>query len=256
MKRYAVIAALVALVAFGSAAFAQDKPAEKPKIAAPAAPAPMARMKDALQLTPEQQAKLQEFQKARQAENQAFGDQMKKLREEMQALRQADKPESAKMNGLIDQIFKLQAERAKAGIKNAQEREKIFTPEQLEKMKNGRMGMRGPGQGMAPGMGMGMRMQPGMGMRMGMQPGGYAARHADAHAARRDDARPHGYADGFGHAPRDEHADGHAPRHDDERPHGPGHPQGRPHGHPPRHDDARPHGHAEGSPARTEALTP
>jgi Spy/CpxP family protein refolding chaperone len=179
MKRYAVIAAMVALVAFGLAAFAQEKPAEKARPASPAIKAPMAGMKVALQLTPEQEAKLKEFQKARQTENQAFGDQMKKLREDMQALRQADKPDSAKMNGLIDQIFKLQAERAKAGIKNAQEREKIFTPEQLEKMKNGRMGMRGPSMGMAPGMGMRsgmmmrgrMGMRPGMGMQMGMRPG-------------------------------------------------------------------------------------
>lgn len=182
MKRRAVIAALVALGAFSLGAFAQEKPAEKPRLAAPAAKAPLARVKEALQLTPEQEAKLKEFHKARQTEAQAFGDQMKKLRQEMQALRQDGKADPAKMDGLIDQVFKLQAERAKAGLRSVKEREKIFTPEQLEKMKQGRqaigrMGLMRNRMGMAPGAGMrtqgrmgmrpGMRMQPGMSMRPG-----------------------------------------------------------------------------------------
>ena len=65
-----------------------------------------------------------------------------------------------------------------AGIKTGQEWQKIFTPEQLEKMKQGRNLLIGPGlmRGRRPGMGMmnrpGLRMgRPGLGMGQGMRPG-------------------------------------------------------------------------------------
>ena len=92
----------------------------------------------------------------------------------MQALRKDDKADPNKVNGLIDQMFKLQADRAKAQYKNRKDVEKIFTPEQLQKIKTGRerfmggfMGGFMPGPMGGPG-GMGMRMGMGMGMGRGM----------------------------------------------------------------------------------------
>ncbi|MDD8026700.1 MAG: Spy/CpxP family protein refolding chaperone [Acidobacteriota bacterium] len=180
MKKIAVIVTLAVLAVLGLNVIAQEKPAAPAQPAAPVVQARRAPVQEALNLTPEQKAKLEEFRKARQAEMQAFAERMGKLRQEMQALRQDGKADLTKMNGLIDEMYKLQAERAKAGFKNAQEREKIFTPEQLEKMKTfrrgaGRMGM-GPGMrpmGMFPAFGDPMRMDRGMrmGMRQGMRQG-------------------------------------------------------------------------------------
>jgi Spy/CpxP family protein refolding chaperone len=139
---------------------AQDKPAEKK--AAPAAPGERMRMlgRDILDLTPEQEKKLEEFRLARQEEAKAFREQMQRLRTEYQELAKDPKANEAKLGGLIDQMSKLQAERMKSGIKNRVAREKIFTPEQLEKMKQyrgsfmnrGRMGMPGRGLMGRPGL--------------------------------------------------------------------------------------------------------
>jgi Spy/CpxP family protein refolding chaperone len=180
MQKYFAVIAIVALTAFGLSAFAQDK---TPAPAKPGDRAPMARLKEDLQLTPDQVAKLKEFAKARQEENKVFGEQMQKLRTEMGTLRQDSQADPNKVNGLIDQMFKMQADRAKAQFKNQKEREKIFTPEQLEKMKSrrplmmglamrgGPMGgfMRGPmggAMGMGLGFGRGPMRFPGM-MRFG-----------------------------------------------------------------------------------------
>jgi hypothetical protein len=75
-----------------------------------------------------------------------------------------------------EEMMKLRAERAKAAFRHRGEVEKIFTPEQLEKMEAfreraldrpgmagrgrmgfGRMGFRGPGMGRFMGPGFGMR---------------------------------------------------------------------------------------------------
>jgi Spy/CpxP family protein refolding chaperone len=191
MKRSMILLTMVALLASGLAV-AQEKPAAPAKpgapqaTRAPRAQGPLGQFREDLKITPEQQAKLQEFQKARQEENKAFAEQMKKVREEMQALRKDGKPDFAKMSPLIDRQFKLQADRAKSQLKNQFDREKIFTPEQLEKMKQARqrlqdrpmagnrgMMMRGrmmnrPGQMMMrPGMRPGQRFRMGQGQRFG-----------------------------------------------------------------------------------------
>jgi len=178
MKKYFVTIAIVALAAFALSAFAQDKAAAL----APAQPdkqvagRPLARVKEALQLTPEQEARMKEFRKAREEENKAFTEQMKKVRTDMQALQKDDKADPNKVNGLIDQMFKLQADRAKSQFKNRKDMEKIFTPEQLQKIKSrggmglgsDRMGGFMPGSmGGRGGMGMRMGMRMGMGMGMG-----------------------------------------------------------------------------------------
>lgn len=178
MKKYTTIIAMLAVAAFGLSSFAQEKPAPPAKPGKPAVQAPLARLKNALNITPEQEAKIKEFAKARAEAGKAFAEQMKKVRQEMQALRQDGAADPAKLNPLIDQSFKLRAEQAKTGLKNAEAWKKIFTQEQLDKMKNirsmqGRMGPmnRGMGRGqMMRGRGQMMRgrgqMMRGRGMMM------------------------------------------------------------------------------------------
>lgn len=91
--------------------------------------------KDLFDITPEQEKQLEEFRKARLAEQKALREEMGKLRDEIQKLKEDPKANEAKIGGLIDQMYKLRAEKAKSAIHHRLEREKIFTPEQLEKMK-------------------------------------------------------------------------------------------------------------------------
>jgi Spy/CpxP family protein refolding chaperone len=182
MKKISALIIFVALLAFGLNALAQDQdkaPAAGQRMR-PAAGGPLARIKEDLKLTPEQEAKLKEFRQARQKDGQAFTEQVKKVRTEMQALRQDDKADPAKFNALIDQMFKLQSDRAKAQFKGRLDMQKIFTPDQLKKMKDARApftdgGLRGEfmggPRGMGIRMGMGMGMRGGMGMGMGMRGG-------------------------------------------------------------------------------------
>ena len=133
-------------------------------------------LREALGLSPEQEKALETFRKARMDENRAFRQEMMKLRGEMRELAKDPKASEAKIDGLIDKTAELRAERAKAAFKHRGEVEKIFTPEQLEKMRAfraramdrpemagrgrmgfGRMGFRGPGMGRFMGPGFGMR---------------------------------------------------------------------------------------------------
>jgi len=130
--------------------------------------------RETLGLSPEQEKALETFRKARMDESRAFREEMMKLRGEMRELAQDPKANEAKINGLIDKIAQLRAEKAKAAFRNRAEVKKIFTPEQLEKMKSfrarlmdrpgmaglgrmgfSRMGFRGPGRFM--GLGFGLR---------------------------------------------------------------------------------------------------
>ncbi|MDI6697638.1 MAG: Spy/CpxP family protein refolding chaperone [Candidatus Saccharicenans sp.] len=116
-------------------------------------------LKDALQLTPEQEKKLEEFRKARLEEARAHQEKMAKLRQEFRKLVEDPGANEKKVNSLIDEMSKLRAERMKAMFKNRKEWEKILTPEQLKKLEEyrkdfrlrrdlfmgpgGRMGVRG-----------------------------------------------------------------------------------------------------------------
>lgn len=186
MKRYALVV-IIGLLGLGLTVGAQENPAPpaKPK---PAPQAPLAKIKEALKITPEQEVKLKSFREARQNENKAFAEQMKKLRGDLQALRQDPKSDPNKVNGLIDQFYKFQADRAKGRLKSGQEWTKLFSQEQLDIMKKGRnrgmgMGMgrgrdmmgrgqmRGQGRSMVPpGQMMGRGQRPGLGQRI-MGPG-------------------------------------------------------------------------------------
>jgi len=185
MKKYLAAVTIIGFLFLSVSAFAQQPPAKQEKPAKPAQGpnAPQDRLKNLLNLTPEQEAKIKDMQKARQDEQKAFQDQMKKLRGELNPLLKDSKADQNKINGLVDQIAKLGAERTKKVLANRNPLQKILTPEQLDKLKqaggpqglNGRMqgrGMGPMGQGMMrPGMGLGMRGGMGQGMGQGMGPG-------------------------------------------------------------------------------------
>jgi Spy/CpxP family protein refolding chaperone len=88
-----------------------------------------------LGLTPEQTKALEAFRKSRRDEGQAFRDGMAKLRVEMRELAKDPKANQARIDGLIDKMTGLSAERRKAGFRTRIERDKIFTPQQLETIK-------------------------------------------------------------------------------------------------------------------------
>jgi len=193
MKKRTAILAIAGLLLLSLGVLAQQPPAkaEKP---APAklgqtAPGPqgqqgpLARLQNFLNLTPEQVQKFKDFQKARQDEQKSFRDQMQKLRGDLRPMLKDEKADKGKINGLIDQIAKLGADRTKQVLGNRGGIQKILTPEQVDKLKKAGPAVRQRlmnffrGQGMAPGAGPmrgGRMMQPGMGQGMrgqGMAPG-------------------------------------------------------------------------------------
>lgn len=92
-------------------------------------------LKDALQLTPEQEKKLGEFRRASLEEARAHQEKMFRLREEFRKLMGDPRADEKKVNSLIDEMSRLRAERMKAMFKNRKEWEKILTPEQLKKLE-------------------------------------------------------------------------------------------------------------------------
>jgi Spy/CpxP family protein refolding chaperone len=173
-QKIVAIAAAVLLVGVlgGVTLSAQQAPPDKPQARQKMRQGPMGPMRgEALNLTPEQQKKLQEFREAHMKDRQAFRDQMMKMREDMRDLMKDPKANGAKIDGLIDQMFKMRADQAKSALKSMEALKSIFTPEQLEKMKEmrgpfrggpgfagrGRFGFAGPGM-MGPRMGMGRMM--------------------------------------------------------------------------------------------------
>ena len=161
--------ALVAALIFPAFAAAQE--AKTPPRARRERPGRML-AREALGLAPEQEKALADFRKARVDEARAFRDEMSKLRAERHELAKDPQANQAKLDGLIDRTAKLRAGREKADFRNRIAREKIFTPDQLEKMRTfrqrlanrpgmgrrgpmafGRMGVRGWGRSMAPGFG-------------------------------------------------------------------------------------------------------
>lgn len=167
------LAALLALPAAAQAPGDQgdDRPMPRLRMAA----------RDILDLTPEQEKKLEAFREARIEDSRAFRDQMMKMRGELDELMKDPAANQAKINGAIDRMSNLRADRLKAAVKSRAGWQAIFTPEQLEKMNSyrgafrgrpgmmgrgrmavGPMGFRGPGRSMGPGMGRWHR--PGRGM--------------------------------------------------------------------------------------------
>jgi Spy/CpxP family protein refolding chaperone len=131
-----LVAALWSPAASGQQA-AQDKPQaqERPRLREMA--------KDLFNITPEQEKQIQEFRDARMKDLKAFRDQMVKMRGEMRDLMKDSKANAAKIDGLIDGMSKLRADREKTAVRTLGEWEKIFTPEQLAKMKKYRRAFAG-----------------------------------------------------------------------------------------------------------------
>jgi len=92
-------------------------------------------VREALDLTPDQEKILAEFRKARAGEREAFREEMTKIRTEMRGLAAEPEANRAKIEALIDRAARLRADREKAALRNRADRDKVFTPDQREKMK-------------------------------------------------------------------------------------------------------------------------
>ncbi|MDD8016384.1 MAG: Spy/CpxP family protein refolding chaperone [Acidobacteriota bacterium] len=88
-----------------------------------------------LNLTPEQETRLEELRKARREDNMAFRDKMVKARTAFREGVNDPKADGGKVDALIDEMAKLRAEHMKSGLRHRREVEKVFTPEQMEKLK-------------------------------------------------------------------------------------------------------------------------
>lgn len=87
-----------------------------------------------LNLTPEQRTQLERYRESRRVENQAFRDQMRKLREDWRAVRRDPQADPKKVDALIDETTRLRADHWKAAYHSRTELRKMFTPEQLAKL--------------------------------------------------------------------------------------------------------------------------
>ena len=96
-----------------------------------------------LGLTPDQVKALGEFRQARMSERLAFREEMGRFRGEMRALAGDPQANQARIDKLIDQRARLRADREKGALRARAERDKIFTPEQLGKIKAFRSGRSG-----------------------------------------------------------------------------------------------------------------
>jgi len=121
-------------------------------------------LKDALQLTPEQEKKLEEFRQARRNETKAYQEKMAPMRDELRKLMGDPKADDQKINNLIDQMAKLRADRMKALYQSKKAWEKIFTPEQLKKLQEYRQDFKLKSEARRDRMGRrgGMMMRPGL----------------------------------------------------------------------------------------------
>jgi len=128
---------------------------------------------DALDLTPEQEARLDEMAKAHQAARKDLFDRMEKLRGELDDLVEAPDYDPGKADGLIDEMARLRAEQQKAGLRHRIEFRKVLTPEQLKKLDDYRESFgRSRRAGFRPPFGRGAGRLGGPAMR------GFRLRHA------------------------------------------------------------------------------
>ena len=109
-----------------------------------------------LDLTPEQKDQFKELRKGRLEENKQLFEKMKNLRQSLRDLKQDPEASEKKIDNMIDEITKLQANRMKLAFRHRQELKKILTPEQLEKLEKTReifqrLRDRGPERGLRQG---------------------------------------------------------------------------------------------------------
>jgi Spy/CpxP family protein refolding chaperone len=129
-RTFAIITLSLLSLAF-LAYLANAQPAERER-----GPRPDIRegFRDMLNLTPEQEAKLEKLREARAKEREAFWEQMNKMQEDLKALRDDPKADPKKVEDLIDELSRMRAEEAKAMFRDRKEFEQVLTPEQLEKL--------------------------------------------------------------------------------------------------------------------------
>jgi Spy/CpxP family protein refolding chaperone len=125
MKKLAILFALIFVGVTLLVASDDGQPSRRP-------PRSMAR--EILNLTPEQEAKLEEFRKMHQEGREVFQDQMHKMRLELRDLMKDPKADRKRIDGLIDEMSRIRAEHLKARIQHRDEIRKVLTPEQLEKL--------------------------------------------------------------------------------------------------------------------------
>jgi Spy/CpxP family protein refolding chaperone len=108
-----------------------------------------------LGLTPEQKSKIEALRKSHQEEMKGLRDKIMDLQKQLREARQDPKADPKKIEGLIDEIFKLRASQMKARIKFQGEMDKVLTKEQKDKLVQARQRMARfmPGQRMFQGMG-------------------------------------------------------------------------------------------------------
>jgi Spy/CpxP family protein refolding chaperone len=138
LMAFGLMSVLLLVLAFSQA---NAQPMKRPGPMGPGLGPGYQLLKDALQLTPEQEKKLEEFRKARQEEARAFQEKMRSMREEFRKLMKDPKADRKKLDSLIDEMAKMKAERMKSALKNREEWRKIFTPEQLKKLDEYRQDM-------------------------------------------------------------------------------------------------------------------
>ncbi|MGB8957540.1 MAG: Spy/CpxP family protein refolding chaperone [Candidatus Aminicenantales bacterium] len=100
-----------------------------------------------LGLTPEQIKALGDLRRARRADGRAFREETARLRGEMFELAKDPQANQAKIDALIDKRAALRAGREKAALRARAERNRIFTPDQLEKLRSFRARRIGRGIG-------------------------------------------------------------------------------------------------------------
>lgn len=149
--------------------------------------------RETLDLTPDQEKALEAFRQARAEEGRAFRDEMTKLRLERRELAKDPRANQGKLDALIDRTARLRAEREKADFRNRIERDKLFTPEQREKMRSfrerlaDRPGRIGRGRMAAGRLGFGRPGRPlGFGSQVGRQARFRALRLRQLHRRWRD----------------------------------------------------------------------
>ncbi|MBN2206169.1 MAG: Spy/CpxP family protein refolding chaperone [Candidatus Aminicenantes bacterium] len=89
---------------------------------------------DVLDLTAEQEAKLDALAEKHWAARKDLFDRTAKLRDEMDELLRSPDYDLGKAEGLIDETARLRAEQQKAGLRYRLEMRNVLTPEQLKKL--------------------------------------------------------------------------------------------------------------------------
>lgn len=87
-----------------------------------------------LGLTPDQQSRIDALRKSHGDARMAAGEEMRKLDDQLRALRDDPKADPKKADALIDNLMRLRADEMKSGFRFRQDFMNILTPEQREKL--------------------------------------------------------------------------------------------------------------------------